>query len=103
MATVVRQKTPQGVLDYPVRFASWLSGGETISTANAFVTGNDSVLVVDTVNIIDTGQTAEVWLSGGTIGQSYTVEVEVVTNNPTPRTTRRSFLMVIVDDRFVQE
>jgi len=67
-------KRPEDVRDYDIDFSRWLPKGDTVQSATAEA---DEGITVDSVQINDT--TVKVWLSGGTSGQSYTVEVGVDT------------------------
>jgi hypothetical protein len=69
-------KDPDAVLDYSINWAPWL-GTDTISTSTWIVSGPDSAMVVDSDSESTTVTT--VWLSGGTLGLSYTVTNRVVT------------------------
>lgn len=67
-------KRPDDVRDYDVNFSRWLPDGDTVQSATADA---GEGLNVDSVQITDT--TVKVWLSGGTSGQSYNVDVGVET------------------------
>ena len=80
-------KDPSGDLDYTVDWSLWLAG-DTISTATVTVpTG----LTLGTVSHTATAVTA--WISGGTVGSSYTVEFEIVTTGG--RTDSRSVTLSV--------
>lgn len=68
-------KDPDAVLDYEVSWASWLAAGETISTSTFAVPVG---ITKDSES--NTTTAATVWLSGGTVGQSYTVTNHIVTS-----------------------
>ena len=70
-------KDPDAVLDYSINWAPWLPDGDTIATSTWIVTGPDSTLAEDSSSKSTTVTT--VWLSGGTLGLSYTVTNRVVT------------------------
>lgn len=66
-------KDPDAVLDYQVDWTTWLNG-DTISVSTWTVaTGLTQVSATNTTT------TATVWLSGGTVDQSYTVANKIVT------------------------
>ncbi len=73
MAGRIVLKDPNAVLDYSLDWATWL-GADTIST---------SVWTVPTGLTRDsqsnTTTVAQVWLSGGTVGQLYAVNNRIVT------------------------
>ena len=81
-------KDPDEVLDYVWDFAAltntvegaaedYLQSGETISSKT--VTAQTGI-TVDSSSITDTNTSVTVWLSGGTAGTDYEVEVKVVTS-----------------------
>lgn len=67
---------PNDVLDYPWDWFGTLTAGETISTAEFFADPSD--LTIASSSHTDTNATA--WLTGGTLGQSYTVTNRITTN-----------------------
>ncbi|AFN39128.1 virion associated protein [Burkholderia phage BcepMigl] len=72
------QKTTVEQLDYDVDFSRWIPDGDTIQAATVDITPNDGTLVDESYEI--SGQVVKVWLSGGTVGTSYTVAVTIGTN-----------------------
>lgn len=66
-------KDPSAVLDYQIDWTAWLNG-DTISTSAWVAT---SGVTVDTDS--NTDDTATVWLSGGTAGETYIVTNHIVT------------------------
>lgn len=66
-------KDPDAVLDYVNDWASWLAGDTIISSTWIAPSG----ITVDSDSFTDT--TATVWLSGGTVGTSYSVVNRIVT------------------------
>ena len=82
-------KDPDAVLDYQWDWASWLPTGDTI--ASATVTA-DAGLTVASSSATSTAVLA--WLSGGTVGQSYTVQCRVTTVQG--RTDDRSFPIAVM-------
>ena len=81
-------KDPQSILDYQWNWASWLVA-DTISTAT--VTASSGLTVASSSN---TTTTVTAWLSGGTIGQSYSVTCEIVTAGG--RTDDRTITIVVM-------
>lgn len=79
------QKDPDATLDYKRDWLDWLTPfGDTIVTSTWIVpTG------LTKTNESNTTTTATVWLSGGTVGSSYTVTNRIVTAQA--RTDERSF------------
>lgn len=83
-------KDPDAVLDYVFDWSSWLSAGETISTATFTV---ETGLTKDSES--NTSTTAKVWLSGGTVGERYMITSRVTTNQG--RTDDRSAVVRVAD------
>lgn len=79
-------KDPDAVLDYTSDWASWLAGGETISTSTFTA---DSGITIDSQSNSTTSGT--VWLSGGTAGTNYTIRHRITTS--ASRTDDRSFVI----------
>jgi len=84
-------KDPNAVLDYSVEWSKWLAGDQI---ATSEWSASDSSLEAADDSITATRTT--VWLSGGTVGQLYTVTNRITTAGG--RTDERSF-MVQVQDR----
>ena len=85
-------KDPNAVLDYKFDWTSWLASGETISSQT---TTPSSGLTVDSSSITDTGKSVTVWLSGGTLGNTYTVVNRVTTSSS--RVDDRTMRIKVVD------
>ena len=66
-------KDPDAVLDYEWDWSAWL-GTDTIASHTVTASAG---LTVDSTEATDTAVT--VWLSGGTVGQTYSVTCHVVT------------------------
>lgn len=66
-------KDPNAVLDYEIDWETWL-GSDTISSSSWTA---DSGLTVDSDT--STTTTATAWLSGGTVGTTYSVTNRIVT------------------------
>ena len=82
-------KDPDAVLDYAMDWSTWLATGENLSTY--LVTVDSSLITISTHSISSPIVTA--WLSGGNVGQTYTVSIKVVTSGS--RTDERSFKVKI--------
>ena len=68
-------KDPQAVLDYAIDWTKWLDEvGDSIETSTWIVpTGLTKVTETNTTKL------ATVWLSGGTVGENYTVTNRITT------------------------
>ena len=66
-------KDPDAILDYEWDWSAWL-GTDTIASHTVTASAG---LTVDSTEATDTAVT--VWLSGGTVGQTYSVTCHVVT------------------------
>lgn len=84
------EKDPQAVLDWKFDWADWLSVSETISSATVTVATG---LTKDSQSNTTTAVT--VWLSGGTLGQTYSVACRITTNQA--RTDERTLLIRVTD------
>jgi len=82
-------KDPGATLDYTIDFTAWL-GSDTIATA--LVTTPAGLTEASESN---TTTKVTVWLSGGTVGQSYTVTCRITTT--AGRVDERSLLIRVRD------
>lgn len=82
-------KDPEAVLDYSIDWSRWLAGDQ-IATSNWTVPGG-----LEKVSDAQTSTKTTVWLSAGTIGESYTVTNRITTSGG--RTDDRSFLVKVED------
>jgi hypothetical protein len=82
-------KDPDAYLDYAMDWSTWVSTGESLSTYVVAV--NSSLLTISTHSL--SGNTVTAWLSGGVVGQVYTVSVKITTNGA--RVDERSFRVKI--------
>lgn len=76
MTTIMlREQHPGDVLDHAVGFASWLADGDTL-TGTPTVTAGAGIVVGSPApaTAID-GDDVVFWLSGGTSGETYDIEV----------------------------
>ena len=88
-------KDSNAVLDYLFDFALWLTAGEVISTA--VITASPVGITVGAPAPATTFTTTAVtvWLSGGVVGQTYTVGCRITTS--AGRTDERSLTVTVVD------
>lgn len=93
------KKDPDEVLDYLFDFKAltngngtedYLQSGETISTYTMTV---DTGLTKDSDTKTNADTSVKVWLSGGTLGNSYNVECDIVTSGG--RTVSRTMTIVV--------
>ena len=86
MSFPVYDKDPNAVLDYAFDWSAWLSESETISAHDVTVPAG---ITLDSSE--DTDDTVTAWLSGGTLGTTYTVVCQITTNQA--RTDERSIII----------
>lgn len=84
------KKDPEAVIDFAFDWSSWLADAETI--ASETVTA-ETGLTVDSYT--EASGVVTVWLSGGTAGQNYYVDCEIVTS--AARTDSRRILVKVID------
>lgn len=71
---------PAEVLDYDFDFSDWLPTQDKIASAAASVTsGPDTALVLGATLVDSTGKIVKQWVSGGTNGATYEVQVTATT------------------------
>ena len=90
MPVLVPSKDPSSILDYGVDWVDWL-GSDTISTSSWGVT--PAGLTAVSSNRV--GAVTTVWLSGGTVGTTYSATNTIVT--AAGRTDQRTLLVSIQD------
>ena len=83
-------KDTNSVLDYTVDWGGWLNG-DTIASSTFTVL--PVTITVDSTS--NTTTITTIWLSGGTLGSTYTVNNRITTAGG--RTDERSFVVSIVD------
>lgn len=74
-------KDPDAVLDYGHRFGDWLAEDETIESATwtvSTIADDPRPLTKDSSS--HTADVATIWLSGGTVGSTYTATCHIVTD-----------------------
>jgi hypothetical protein len=69
-------KDPNATKDYPLDWSDWLPEGDTI-TSSSWIVEEGITEVVGKTSHDDT--TATIWLSGGTVGESYLVTNRITT------------------------
>jgi len=85
------RKDPDATLDYGFDWSDWLASGETITASTWTVpTG-----ITEGANSRD-DTSVKIWLSGGTVGESYVISCKIVTSDD--RTDERS-LTIMVEER----
>lgn len=95
-------KDPGSTLDYLFDWApktnhndltDWLGENEVISSYTIEIEPTGLVDVGS--SIVNNGKSVQVWLSGGTLDVEYKVKCSILTDNSTPRTDARSFLVLV--------
>lgn len=85
-----KTKDPNADLDFGIGWGDWLTGAEMISTSTWIVptgiTGHDDS---------NDATSATIWLSGGQLGEVYTVTNRIVTSQG--RTDERSLIISIAN------
>jgi hypothetical protein len=99
------EKTVAEVLDYKFDFkplgnsregaeSNYLESGETLAS---YTLTPETGITVDSDALADTNTTVLVWLSGGTLNDTYTIECKAVTSDG--RTVERAITVKIVKAR----
>lgn len=90
---LVITKRAADVKDWTLDFTDFLETGETIADATAVASTG---LTVTATNIVATDTGVQIWLSGGTAGETYTITVTVTTDaSPIARVEERILTMDI--------
>lgn len=90
--TTTFQKDPGATLDYSVDWTEFLETGEAIASSTWTVpTGITEVTTSNT----DTKGT--IWLSGGTLGQTYELVNRITTDNNPARIDERTIVILMVN------
>lgn len=71
------EKQPADVLDYDIDYTHWLPTNDTVSAATSTVTPTG--LNLDLTLVVESGTRVKLWVSGGTAGVTYKVEVTATT------------------------
>lgn len=69
-------KDPDSTVDYTFDWSTWLPTGDTISDHTITP---QSGITVDSSEAINSSTMIQVWLSGGTAGNTYSINCEVTT------------------------
>lgn len=77
---VLEGKHPSEVLDYSLDFDAWLVGAEALSAITSVTVGSGLTLGTGGQAPAISGTTVVWWLSGGTTGTTYAIEVIVTTS-----------------------
>ncbi len=95
-------KDPSEVLDYPVNFTDWLVSPAFLDVNETTVVqlgtsspGGLTDLIIDTVQTTTTH--VVVWLSGGTVGELYSFQVNVDDDNSPVRTAERTVVIKVTE------
>lgn len=97
------EKSPNGELDWLFDWRSgtngnggsdWLASGETILSYT--ITADDGI-TVDSDGLTNSNTSVQVWLSGGTVGQSYDVNCAISTTNSPTRVDDRTITIRVVN------
>ena len=75
---MVVDKRAAVVKDWTLDYSDWLDTGETIADATAVPA---SGLTVQATNIVNTSTGVQIWVSGGTAGESYEITITVTTDS----------------------
>lgn len=86
------QQDPSAKIDYQVDWSAWLDG-DTIDTSTW--SADAGLTVASSPAPSHTTTVATAWLTGGTVGQRYTVTNRIVT--AAGRIDERSFVVMVVD------
>jgi hypothetical protein len=83
-------KDPHATLDYTVDWSDWLAAGETLASVTWTVPAG-----LTQADAAQTATQAQIWLTGGTAGASYTVACRVTTS--AGRIDERSMLIAVAE------
>jgi len=97
------EKTPEGALDYTIEWGDWLTGVEVVSSSVWSISPDDAILVNDSGDISGTGLDTIGWFSGGSEGVTYLLTNTITTDASPARTTSRSFLLSILETRYLEQ
>ncbi len=93
MALEEFEKDPNAILDYGCDWTLWLAG-DTITASTWAITPTGGTLTTSLPTFAPTGTTT-VWLTGGAVGERYTVTNHITTT--AGRQNDRSFTLDIVE------
>ena len=82
------RKDPDAILDYGFDWSDWLASGETLTASTWTVPAgiSEGANQRDDTSVL-------IWLSGGTVGESYLISCKIVTSDS--RTDERSFTIIV--------
>lgn len=90
-------KDPNAILDFPISYVAWLAdiSDSYLSHTVVNLTGGIALDLTapHTAGSIQSGSVITVWLNGGTVGETATFTVRIVTTNG--RTDDRTFYLAI--------
>jgi hypothetical protein len=69
-------KNPSAIIDYAVDWTTWMAAGDSLATVT-WTVPSGITKVSDTTD----GAKCIIWLSGGTVGQNYTLTCSIVTTD----------------------
>jgi high-affinity K+ transport system ATPase subunit B len=81
------------VCDYDIETDDWLTDGDFVLTATSTV--SPSGLTLQSTTVIEAGKVVKVWVSGGTNGVSYKIDVTMTTDDG--RVKQSEFFVKIKD------
>jgi len=88
-------KDPDADLAYDMDWSDWLGADATIDTSTWSSSPTGLTLHDDSTPESDTF--AQTFISGGTVGKTYKVTNEIVTDETPPQTDNRSFFLKITE------
>jgi hypothetical protein len=95
---MLKVKDPAAIAPYGVDWTSYLAAlgsTVTITTSTWTITGSDNTLTSANASIVTGGKQTQTFLSGGTLGVTYTVTNQIQTSSSPPVTDERSFEVLI--------
>lgn len=87
-------KTPDEIKRYGVDYTKWLDSGELVQSVTVTVNGPDTTLVANNAQVSSDNLKIIFYVSGGTIGNTYNVYVEITTNAQQLREDTIPFVVV---------
>ena len=86
-------KDPDATLDYTIDWTKWLDLVSDTIASKDIVVESGITLVASVVD--STNKKVTIWLSGGTVGTTYSIACKITTNNSIPRIDERTFFVEI--------
>lgn len=83
-------KDPAAVLTYLFDWSDWLGATAQIATSTFTISGPDSALTKDNPSLVSGNLKSQVRLTGGTVGLTYVLTNQIVTNETPTQTDERS-------------